>query len=238
MAVLLGSSLAPRQATARRAIVVLDAGHGGSNLGAAGRAPAALEKRLTLAITKEVARLLEDRADVDVVLTRRDDRFITLRERVRLANKAGGDLFLSIHLNASPDHLQQGFETWIVSPEALDVDARAMRWGDGPTRPGVSEELAAMLDDVERGAALPRSAALAARMQARLGELRGVTRGRGVMQGSQDVLLGLGMPGALVEVGFIDHATEGEELLDPAVRSKIAGALAQAIIDWLGPRTP
>jgi N-acetylmuramoyl-L-alanine amidase len=210
--------------------VVLDPGHGGTNTGCAGVVEGVYEKRVTLVLAFAVAERLQ-KAGVDVVMTRTDDRFLTLRERVRFANRADADLFLSIHFNASPGKAQRGFETWVLDPTMIDVDARAIRAGDGPERPGLDPAVAAILDDAERGAAQTGSLRLAERLQARLATVWGPKLSRGVRQGSQDVLIGLNMEGALVEVGFLDHPVEGAELLTSARRELLADALAAAVLD-------
>jgi N-acetylmuramoyl-L-alanine amidase len=217
-------------AGAPRFRVVLDPGHGGSNTGCAGVVEGVYEKRFTLALSLAVAERLRA-AGVDVQLTREDDRYLTLRERVRTANAANADLFVSVHANASPSRAQRGFETWVLAPDALDVDTRAIRAGDGPPRPGVAPEVAAILDDAERGGALAPSLRVAAHMQERLTEVWGASRARGVRQGTQDVLMGLTMPGVLVEVGFLDHPIEGASLLLHDVRARLADAIAAAILD-------
>jgi N-acetylmuramoyl-L-alanine amidase len=216
--------------TARARTVMLDPGHGGSNTGAAGVVEGLFEKRLTMALARSVARRLEARG-VHVLLTRTEDRYLSLRERARAANAARVDLFVSLHANASPTRAQRGYETYILTPEALAVDTAAIRGADGPPRPGFDPETASLLDELERGAALPAAAALAERIQARLAEVRGAALSRGVKQAAMDVLMGPTMPAVLVEVGFIDHPVEGVELLTHAVRERIAGAIAQAILD-------
>jgi N-acetylmuramoyl-L-alanine amidase len=208
--------------------VMLDPGHGGSNLGAPSVRPGLSEKHLTLALAFGLRRELEARG-VEVWLTRERDEYLSLRERVRRANSSGADLFVSLHLNATEDHAQRGYETWILTPRALDVDARALRATDGPIRRGVDPALAALLDDVERGAALPGAARLAGRIQRAVAAVRGPGGDRGVRQGSQDVLMGATMPAVLVELGFVDHPVEGDELLDGEVRAALARAMAEAI---------
>jgi N-acetylmuramoyl-L-alanine amidase len=212
-------------------LVVLDPGHGGSNTGAAGVIEGVFEKRLTLAMAYLVAARLEQVPGVIVIMTRTEDRYLTLRARSRLANAVGADAFVSLHFNASPGRAQRGFETWVLAPEAMAVDAHAIRAGDGPLRPGVPDDVAAILDDVERNAAQDEALALAAGMQARLAQVWGPTNDRGVRQGSQDVLMGLTMPAVLVEMGFIDQAVEGQLLLDAATRDRLADAVARAILD-------
>ena len=107
-------------------------------------------------------------------------------------------------------------------------------------RSGVDPELAALLDDVERGASHPMAVRLAERVQARLAEIRDPQTNRGVRQAAMDVLMGPVMPAVLVEVGFLDHPTEGVELLSREARARIARALVRAMVDYrdLRPRTP
>src|SRR5690242_10068420 len=82
--------------------VVIDPGHGGSNTGAPARVAGGYEKRVTLAVARALAGELRARG-FDVVLTRRRDEYLTLRERVRRANAAAPDCFISLHTNASGD---------------------------------------------------------------------------------------------------------------------------------------
>src|SRR5689334_8544122 len=96
----------------RSPIIVIDAGHGGSNTGAASRTPGRYEKQVTLSIARALQTRLE-RDGLRVVLTRDGDEYLTLRERSRRANAAGGDCFISLHTNASPDHSRHGVETYV-----------------------------------------------------------------------------------------------------------------------------
>ena len=213
--------------------VVIDPGHGGSNPGALG-ASGIHEKDLTLAIARDVqSKLLAQ--GVDARLTRDRDRTMTLRQRMADANEWPADILVSIHANASPTRTQRGYETYVLTPAAVDVDARALR-SDTPTpRPGVDREVGLMLDDVERGAAQWEAADLATSIQENLRAVRGATGDRGVRQDAQHVLLGATMPAVLVEVGFIDHPIEGQELVDAALQEKLADAIARAIVTSVTP---
>jgi len=213
--------------TAKLRTVVIDAGHGGSNHGAPGLASVD-EKRVTLELAKAVAAELS-RRQITVVMTRTDDNFLTLRQRSDIANRLDADLFVSIHANASRDHSRRGFETFVLGQKGIEVDAPALRAGSGRQRPGVSENLSRMLDDLERGLAQTKSIALATQVQAALAKVRPNSKDRGVKQDSMHVLLGATMPAVLVEVGFIDHPVEGPELSRADVQAAIAGALADAI---------
>ncbi len=214
-------------------LVVIDPGHGGSNAGAKGSVPGVHEKIVTLAIAKEIATQLEARG-VEVVLTREADRTMTLRQRMAEANARAADVFVSVHANASDARTQRGFETFVLDPAGVDVDARALRAETGTPRPGIDAATAAILDDVERGASEWEAAELAAAVQDNLAAVRGKDGDRGVRQDAHHVLLGATMPAVLVEVGFVDHPIEGREVADPAVQTKIATAIAEAIAAQLG----
>jgi len=212
-------------------IVVLDPGHGGSNLGATG-VTGLHEKQLSLLVASRVADRLRARG-IAVQMTRTTDRTLTLRQRVAMADRLPADLFVSIHANASPTRGQRGYETYLLTAHAIDVDGRALR-GDAMTpRPGVDPDVALVLDDVERGASQWEAAELAARIQRALRDRRGGDGDRGVRQDAQHVLLGATMPAVLVEVGFIDHPLEGRQLADPVVQAQLAEAISEAIAEQL-----
>lgn len=222
-------ALAASAALAAPRHVVLDPGHGGTNRGAKG---ATLhEKQLTLAIANLVAERLRAR-EIAVTMTRTDDRTLTLRQRVAIADRLPADLFVSIHANASPTRTQRGFETYVLTPRGVDVDGRALRSGVMTPRAGVDPEIGLVLDDIERGGAQWEAAELAARVQRALRDRRG-EHDRGVRQDAHHVLLGANMPAVLVEVGFIDHPVEGRQIVSPRVQAQIADAIAEAIQDQL-----
>jgi N-acetylmuramoyl-L-alanine amidase len=210
--------------------VVLDPGHGGSNMGAQG--PGIHEKQLTLELANQVAAHLRDHG-IDVVLTRTDDRTLTLRQRVEVADSLPADLFISIHANASMTRAQRGYETYVLTVKGVDIDGRALRSDTTTPRPGVDPDVALVLDDVERGASQWEAAELAARVQHNLRARRGAEGDRGVRQDAHHVLLGATMPAILVEVGFIDHPVEGRQLQEPGVQKQLASAIAEAIEDQL-----
>src|SRR5207237_4462918 len=152
-----------------------------------------VEKQLTLAIASRVADKLRNR-DIDVQLTRTDDKTLTLRQRVAFANKVPADIFVSIHANASPTRTQRGYETYVLTAKGVDVDGRALRSDATTPRPDVDPDVALVLDDIERGAAQWEAAELAARLQRALRDRRGANGDRGVRQDAHHVLLGATMP--------------------------------------------
>ena len=210
--------------------VVLDPGHGGSNLGAAGAVPGVYEKKLTLALSRMVRRALE-RDGVHVVVTRDSDTYLTLGERVRRANAASADAFVSLHANATPEHQRRGFYAYILSREVSDVEARkASERAPDPAEATVARARVRELAE--------QSARLAEALRTELGKVREADHG--TRQAPFDVLEGLRMPAALLEVGFIDHEEEGVELLSPEVLRQLADAIAAGIEAFVraAPRRP
>nr|WP_017812933.1 N-acetylmuramoyl-L-alanine amidase family protein [Paenibacillus sp. A9] len=91
-------------------VVVIDAGHGDQDPGAVGSQTT--EKRLNLGLALKVEALLKDDPNIDVILTRSDDTFLELKERVKVAEKLNADVFVSIHANSSGSSAASGTETY------------------------------------------------------------------------------------------------------------------------------
>ena len=200
--------------------VVIDAGHGGSNTGAPAVTGGAYEKRVTLAVARALAGELRARG-VDVVMTRERDEYLTLRERVRRANAAEPDCFISLHTNASGDRSRRGIETWVLARDAAEVEARRAASHE-------RDDVHALLTELKLLDAARVSAELAHAVQSELVAATG-SLDRGVRQYGYDVLAGVTAPAVLVEMGFLDHPIEGAALLDPAQQHRIAAALASGI---------
>ena len=150
--------------------IVVDAGHGGWDLGTVGRR-GLLEKDLVLEIAQRLGKLLETRLGADVILTRNDDNYIPLDERAGMANHSQADLFVSVHANYSDLPSARGVETYYTSffsaPSAKDLETRG-----STAAPGTSV-LPASLSPSELHAKIEQSRRLAASVQRSLyGTLR------------------------------------------------------------------
>lgn len=218
-------------------IVVLDAGHGGVEHGATG--PSGLmEKDVTLALARRLKRELEQtHPAISVVLTRDEDRMLPLDERTAIANHNRADLFVSIHVNASPRSDATGAETYYLSADATDDEARRLaaleNLGEGDSSGAVGpKSLEMVLWDLAQNQHLAVSSALAESMQSHLNRLAG-TRNRGVRQAPFRVLMGATMAAVLVEVGFISNPAEEEQLRSPEYRDRIVEAMSAAISEFL-----
>jgi N-acetylmuramoyl-L-alanine amidase len=215
--------------------VVLDAGHGGEDEGAHG--PGGLvEKELVLDVGRRLASRLRER-ELRVVMTRDDDRFVALEERFGIANDARGDLFISIHANATEDRSVSGVETFFLAVDASDEEARRVvareneAFGGTAAIGEMNDPLNAILGDLITADYLMESNEFARLAQRGLsGE--GANHSRGVKQAPFVVLQGVQMPSSLVEIGFVTNPAEAKRLRSAPARDRIAAALVDAVLEF------
>jgi len=226
----------------RKAILVIDPGHGGVETGAAG--PTGMrEKDITLDLARRLKRLLTRDRNLSVVLTRDDDRLVDLDERTAVANHNRAHLFISIHLNSSRRKEAFGAETYYLSADATDNEARTLAalenlaykadktiGAQGGGRQKKALEL--ILWDLAQNQYLAESSRLAESVQEELNVLT-KTRNRGVRQAPFRVLMGATMPAILVEVGFISNPDEEAMFRSLQYRDRVAEAVARAVREFL-----
>jgi N-acetylmuramoyl-L-alanine amidase len=221
-------------------VVVLDAGHGGRwpHDGAHG-GRGLHEKVIALQVARKTKEYLEAQG-ASVILTRTSDDDVPLADRVRIANEAGADVFLSIHCNSMETResrkVTRGVETYFLSPDPTDAEARmlAKLENGGPEAvplPKASDAVTGILNDLALGQARNDSAALALIVQQNM--VRGLRApSRGVRQAPFLVLSGTRMPSVLVEIGFISHPREGRMLGRHSYQRRVAQALASGVRDF------
>ena len=217
-------------------VIALDAGHGGEHEGALGRC-GLREKELTLALTQQIAAILQASGRVQVLQTRPSDHTVSLEARAERARSAGASLLLSVHANASTHPGSHGVETFFLSRAAADqrLAHLAQVENDGHRVPELStpaDPLAAVLAGLSLDSAHRESQALALRVQAIL-QARLHSRGRGVLQAPFWLLYRAEMPAVLVEVGFLSHPEECARLATAGHQALIAGALSTAVLAHL-----
>ena len=210
--------------------VVLDPGHGGIDPGAIG--PGGIrEKDVTLAIAQKVAVSLY-RSGVDVVLTRDDDRLVTLEERTARANASGADLFLSIHCNASEGHSRKGVETYVLDTSSNDMAGR-LAARENATSAQANAELGSILASMRIADQSTRSKRFAELLQRTVissikPSYPGAVDG-GVHTAGFYVLVGARMPAALLETSYISNNEEGPLLATDAYQNRLADGILNAV---------
>lgn len=223
--------------------VVIDAGHGGRDSGAVGP-KGAREKDVVLAVAKELKRLFDERGEVEGIMTRKDDTFISLHQRATIAKRSNGKLFVSIHANASRSREAKGVEVFFLSAaktaDAKSVAERENAAVDFEENPSASRKMLnekSLLSEIERDMAsnvyLKESQDLCTVL---LENTVPVTRqtNRGVKQAGFYVLAGTlpVMPSILYEIGFISNPEEERMLGRVSYQKRLAQSIYDAIITF------
>ncbi len=210
--------------------IALDPGHGGDSLGT--RAPLGLvEKELTLDIAQRLRKLLEDDS-FEVVMTREQDRSVSLEDRGLAANRDGADIFVSIHLNWIENRKARGVETYYLG---ATNDPYLTRLAAAENREsGYSmADMRGLLDRIYADVRQENSRTLAEVIQASLfrslGKVNPGLENRGVKAAPFIVLLSTEMPAILAEVSCLSNEDEAALLTKPLYRQYIAEALAAGI---------
>ncbi len=216
--------------------IVIDAGHGDHDAGAIGPG-GTREKDVNLGVALKLERLLSERLSARITLTRRDDTFLSLRERVAVARRVKADLFISVHANSSASrnrHQLSGTEVYFFSSPS-DEDARlAERMEGGPFDPA-AEGIDPVLWDLMLAGNVVESHRLAAMIMKEMPGFTGLPS-RGVKSARFYVMyygVMSNIPSILVELGFMSNPTEEAKLKNPAWQQKAAEGIAVALEGYL-----
>ncbi len=223
----------PRRTDGRRT-VVLDPGHGGIDPGATG-VGGIREKALTLEIAQDLKRVLEASGRYHVVLTRTDDSFIRLRERIQIARQARGEIFLSLHADALSDTNFRGMTIYTLSDKASDAEAEALAQRENKAEliAGVdltdeSPEVASILIDLAQRETMNLSARLAGHLVQELSKEAHLLRNGHRFAGFA-VLKAPDVPSALVELGYLSNRQDSQQLAQPVYRRRVGQAILRAL---------
>lgn len=225
----LGQTLMPINAPKLR--IVLDAGHGGWDLGGVGR-QGLLEKDLVLDIVERLGHLLESRLAAEVIYTRKDDSYLALEKRAEIANLAQANLFVSVHANYSDYPSARGVETYYTNTYA-SVKARTEDADDDAAAAGLKTINWTNVDIREKVHESRRIAASVQRsLYAMLAAKNPGLRNRGVKEAHYVVLTGTSMPAILAEVSFVSSPADENNLQSSTYRQQIAEALYSGIAHY------
>lgn len=218
--------------------IVIDPGHGGMEPGALGKY-GTREKDVALAIGLKLKDIIEKNLPVRVVLTRENDVSISLENRAAIANYNKSDLFISIHINSSFRKDAHGSETFFLSREATDDEARRLAYMENNPAEfeegivGDSEdEITMILWDMAQSAYLKESSLLAETIQEELNHLLR-TRNRGIKQAPFKVLSGVACPAVLVEVAFISNPEEERKLNTEWFKNNVVEAIYRGLENYI-----
>lgn len=215
--------------------VVIDPGHGGKDPGAIG-AGGIKEKDIVLSVAKRLKKRLEDKAGLEVFMTREKDVFLPLEERTAIANTKKADLFISIHVNAHRRSSMKGTETYFLD-FASDEDSMALAAKENATSTQKMSDLEKILNELLLNSKINESSMLASHVQ------NGIVKNleanykdikdRGVKQAPFYVLIGAHMPAVLVELSFITNKEECRRLSNSGYQDKLANGIVSGIKKYI-----
>lgn len=227
--------------------VILDAGHGGKDYGAKGIS--AYEKDINLAVSKLVAKFVDENYnDVDVLLTREDDTFLTLKERADFANKNGGDIFVSVHVNSADKRnpnrkTVKGASVYTLGLHKSDANFEVAKRENAVMSlendysstyqgfdPNSSESY--IIFEMSQNKHMGQSISLAQNIQQALIADAGRSD-RGVRQAGFWVLWATGMPSVLIELDFICNPEQEKFMTSKKGQQKMASAIGKAIGEYI-----
>ena len=221
-----------------RWVVFIDPGHGGKDPGAIGKS-GTYEKDITLAAAQALARQLRNTGRVTALLTRSDDRYLKLRQRIQIARDRNADLFVSLHADSAHHAKAHGISVFTLSDKASDKEAAALARKEnksdligGPDLGVEDPEAANELLRMFQRESMNQSTYFAASILREIQDLPGGDR-RGHRFAGFAVLKAPDIPSVLVEMGFLSNRKDEANLNKKSYREKLAVRLRTAIINYL-----
>ncbi|TVR83837.1 MAG: N-acetylmuramoyl-L-alanine amidase [Rhodospirillales bacterium] len=223
----------------RRPVIVVDPGHGGADPGAISRT-GVYEKHVTLQAARLLRQELQTLGRFDVVLTRDEDRFIRLRDRVAAARAADAAMFISLHADTNPDPAVRGVSVYTLSERASDAEAAALaeRENRADLISGVdlsheAPEVATILINLAQRETMNQSAQLATVLVRELGRETRLLRNTHRFAGFA-VLKAPDVPSVLVELGHLSNAEDARRLQQEAYLRRLVRAIARGVDAYFG----
>ena len=223
-------------------LIVVDAGHGGSDLGAKGYR-GIQEKNVNLAIALRLKDILTSRYKYRVILTRGDDTFIPLPGRGKIANDNNADVFVSVHANAAPRRAAHGIETYYLGQgHSEEAKATAARENGELVKSVKDDETQEILASMISTTKINKSSRLAGNIQNQLYQsmrkkYSGV-KNLGVKEGPFFVLHDTNMASVLVEVGFVTNPREESRLKQSSYLDRLASSIAKGVSKFVQDSDP
>ncbi len=218
-------------------VVVLDPGHGGRDPGA--EAGGYRESSLMLELANAVKESLIRNTDFKVVLTRTEDKFLSLEDRITIASQSDANLFISLHADAVIEGEASGTTVYLLSDKATDkMSAQLASRHDrseilrGVDLSGLDSQVASVLLDMARQETKPRSEAVASFILKVFKEKITELSSQPLRYAAFSVLKSPDIPSILIEAGFMSTSSDLQNLTTKKWRREFADSLAEAISRW------
>ncbi len=210
--------------------VVIDPGHGGKDYGKTGPS-GLLEKDVNLMLAEVMRDRIREKLGLEVILTREDDRLLSLTRRTEIANEIGADVFISVHCNSWFSERAGGFEAYFLSPARSESERALARYENaaGETVTNRPEgDIDFIIWDLVQNEYINESSTFAEFIQKEMSD-RLPVRNRGVKQANFVVLQGARMPAVLIETAFLSNPSEEALLADPDFHRQVADGVVDAL---------
>ncbi len=215
--------------------VVIDPGHGGKDPGCVGKSGMS-EKKIVLDVAARLKKILESKANLEVIMTRESDIFLDPESRTVIANQKQADLFISIHANANRSKKLSGIESFYLNfsqnPSVIETAAR-----ENATSTKNISEMKDIIEKIVQNSKIVESKELAESIQnslvKSLSQNYSNVKSLGVKGGPFWVLIGGEMPSVLVEVSHLSNPTEEKRLNSPKYRQRVAQGIYEGIIEYV-----
>lgn len=223
-------------------VVVIDAGHGGKDPGASGAR--AKEKDIALSLALKLGKRIEESyPDIKVIYTRKDDRFIELHKRAKIANDANADLFISIHCNSTRNTTAFGSETFVLGLHKNEANLEVAKREnsvilleddyDKNYDFDINSKVGHIMLNMFQNDYLDKSISLASKIE-KHSTVKDLSprKSRGVKQAGFLVLKETFAPAVLVEAGFLSHYDEESYLISHTGQEEIVASVFNAFADY------
>ena len=221
----------------KKFVVVLDPGHGGKDPGA--EASGYRESNLMLELAAAVKESLIRNTEFKVVLTRTEDIFLSLEDRITIAAQSGADLFISLHADAVIEGEASGTTVYLLSENATDKMSAQLASRHDRSEilrdvdlSGIDSEVASVLIDIARQETKPRNEAVASFILQVFKEKVTELSSQPLRYAAFSVLKSPDIPSILIEAGFMSTSSDLQNLITPQWRVEFADALSEAILRW------
>ena len=218
-------------------VVVLDPGHGGKDPGA--EASGYRESNLMLELAAAVKESLIRNTEFKVVLTRTEDIFLSLEDRITIAAQSGADLFISLHADAVIEGEASGTTVYLLSENATDKMSAQLASRHDRSEilrdvdlSGIDSQVASVLIDMARQETKPRNEAVASFILQVFKEKITELSSQPLRYAAFSVLKSPDIPSILIEAGFMSTSSDLQNLITPQWRVEFADALSEAISRW------
>jgi len=236
---------APKKKVLRDVVIAIDAGHGGKDPGALGK-KGTKEKTVTLAMAKRLEKIINRQKGMKAVLTRKNDSFMRLRQRIHKAREHNADMMISLHADSFPDPRARGSSIYALSVDgATSETAKLLAEKENAADLLFGDVNLALEDEMIKEVLFDLSLTGTIRSSLDIGDeilsqIKSVNRvhKKQVQQAGFAVLKAPNIPSVLLETAFISNPREEKQLMSPAYQNKVANAVSKGVANYFARQAP